>query len=107
MTAIAANVLVILPAPASFCLTVSIYDNLKAGGMVLPTLAGSNQIWCGGEDESIIPDTSVTGNGVTEKLLVNYSISSLTFFSGGCSLQGTPTLVSVLDFKGTHGFRVH
>jgi len=60
----------------------------KAGGMVLPTYAGHDEIWCGGNDVTVKPNSYVVGVGYSAQLLVQYSTDALTFFSSACSLQG-------------------
>jgi len=56
--------------------------------MVLPTFAGHDEIWCGGNDVTVRPYSYVTGVGYTAVLNVVYSSDSLTFYSSGCSFQG-------------------
>jgi len=60
----------------------------KAGGMVLPTYAGHDEIWCGGQDKTVIPYSYVSGVGYSAQLNVVYSTNSLTFYSSACTFQG-------------------
>ena len=63
--------------------------SLQAGGIVLPTFVGHDEIWCGGQGVAVDPSTTVTFSGLTALLVVSYSINDLTVFSSPCSFQGT------------------
>jgi len=62
----------------------------KAGGIVLPTYASYDNIWCGGSDVKLnIPqnlgDLDLSGYF---QVGVTYSIDDLTVHSSACSFQG-------------------
>jgi len=65
--------------------------------MLLPNLAGYNQIWCGGEDvfvssssldASISVENLFTLEDAPITVTLNYDINDLTFYSSACSFQG-------------------
>jgi len=66
----------------------SLISAMQAGGMVLPSLAGYDNIWCGGSDVTLLPESYFYRIGNYGYLGVNSSTSSLTFHSSACSFQG-------------------
>jgi len=74
--------------PTAFGPVIQLSTLVQAGGIVLPTIAGSNQIWCGGQDVPIDPTTTVSFSGITASLSVSYSLNDLTMHSSPCSFQG-------------------
>ena len=61
---------------------------IKAGGVLLPTFAGYENIWCGGPNTVLQTSAGVVGLGYNSELQVSYSVSSLTVYSSACSFQG-------------------
>ena len=61
---------------------------VQAGGMVLPSLAGYDNIWCGGSGTTLQPNTYYD-NGIH----VSSSFQDLIYYSSPCSFQGKPKLL--------------
>jgi len=91
MTALAANVLVRIAHFKKNFLQSLTYFFVQAGGMILPTYVGHDEIWCGGEQVFFSPTKSVDGYGLTALTVVQYSIDQLTAHTSPCSLQGSPS----------------
>ena len=58
----------------------------------MPTYAGHDEIWCGGQGVTILPQTSVIVQGAVAEIVVSYSLDELTFKSSACSFQGSEKL---------------
>jgi len=56
--------------------------------VMLPSLAGYDNIWCGASDVTLLPESYFYRIGAYGYLGVNSSTSSLTFHSSACSFQG-------------------
>jgi len=55
---------------------------------VLPSLAGYDNIWCGGNNVSVYPHSTFYVDGNFAYLNVDSSTQDLTFYSSPCSFQG-------------------
>jgi len=90
-TVIGANILVCIytnflrcyPNPSNTFFFALESTNVQAGGMVLPSLAGYNNIWCGGSGTTLQPNTYYD-NGIH----VSSSFQDLIYYSSPCSFQG-------------------
>jgi len=55
---------------------------------VLPTFAGHDEIWCGGQGETVSTSYTFIETPGGIELYISYSITQLTVFSSACSFQG-------------------
>jgi len=62
----------------------------KAGGMLLPTFVGHDEIWCGGQGVTMESKETIVGQGVSAVTVFQYSYDALTAHSDPCSFQGDP-----------------
>jgi len=89
MTAVAANILVgVVQSYSPNRLLRPFLVLFKAGGMVLPTFAGHDEIWCGGNGVTVYTPYSFTYTNHGVFITLSYSITQLTVFSSACSFQG-------------------
>ena len=89
-TALGSNILVSSSAPLFLhdSQATILFLSFQAGGMVLPTFAGYNNIWCGGDSTTITPETYFYFQGYNGELGVRDSLDILTAYTPACSLQG-------------------
>jgi len=83
--------------PKGLIMMTAMAANVLAGGMLLPTFAGHNQIWCGGQDQTVSGSYTIYVTESRTNVLISYSIEQLTVYSGGCSLQGAMLLFGFLS----------
>jgi len=82
--------------PKTIIIFVAMSANILAGGVILPTMIGYDNIWCGGEGVVVKTSADVVGLGVNSQLQVSYSVSSLTVHSSSCTFQGVLILFGIL-----------
>ena len=56
--------------------------------MILPTYAGHDEIWCGGQGVTLSVAAAVVGLGAAVGVETHYSLEDLTVHSSACSFQG-------------------
>jgi len=83
--------------PKHLILMVSIAANIAAGGIILPSMVGYHNMWCGGQDKvnvptvavKLLPPSSITASVIFEE-------QTLLFGSSACTFQGAVLLFAFL-----------
>ncbi|KAL6065889.1 hypothetical protein QOT17_009864 [Balamuthia mandrillaris] len=73
--------------PSNLVLMVTIAAHIAAGAIILPSFGGHQVIWCGVDDQYLLPSLSVV-DGNSLDFSVYYSIGDLGAVSSLCTLQG-------------------
>jgi len=64
--------------------------------MILPSLGGRDEIWCGGQGVPLSFSSDLVGLGADVTLHASYSIEALTVHSSACSFQGIAATAKLL-----------
>ncbi|KAL6052201.1 hypothetical protein QOT17_018730 [Balamuthia mandrillaris] len=83
--------------PSNLIMMVAISANVAAGAIILPSMFGYENVWCGLDGDVLVPTLSVISydpNTQTATSTINYD--ELVFKSGLCSFQGGVLLFAFL-----------
>jgi len=81
--------------PKNLILMVTIAANIAAGGIILPSMAGYHNIWCG-ESDAVIPEVVITVEPYINTQVV-FQEEKLLFGSPACTFQGAVIMFGFLS----------